>query len=775
LVALILVALAWQVQQPEVSATVDRTAVAPGDTVVLTIRVVARGNEPVRVAMPDLAGLELIDARESSRVQMRQSTAERVTVRVLRLRAVSVGRAVIGSVRVEQDARKGEAPAIAVEVTATATPAPPALDRSIRQLIDRMSPPAAGRVVVAVLPSRRSVVLGDQVDLVTVAWFPRDVRSRLRGIPTFEGPEVEGAWSYQHSGPAGVALSRRVGDTWYDLFVQYETVFPLQTGAVRVGRAAVSYSLPLTYSFLSRELRHVVQSDSMDIEVAGYPPAKRPAGFRGSAGGSLALRVEPTALDLTVGDARTFSVALEGRGNVSLWPEPEIRWPIGLRTYPGDVQVTVSRDSGVIRGSKQFTYLLVPDSAGAYRIASPTYPYYDLDQQRYVVLAAAPLEIVVRPGAGPVVARVAPPPLLPRMRPAVFRAGRLPGSAWWLIGLAPFAVLGVFQVRRLPRRRRASPRAAQARLDWLERRFARELERIVPRVQMREGDGLADALRAAGVEAPLAAHVARVRDRLRQALYGPQGTTDPEELRAEVEEVLRVLLGTRSGKRRSGAFARLMVLCLLAGARGAPAQDMSPERLYAAGAFRAAADSFGARAAHEPDQAANWYNLGNAWYRLGEDARAQAAWVRAARLLPRAGEIERAMSLVPSPDPSSERLLWVGPVTPDEALATGLVLWIAGWVLLWWRRVRPIATGALVAAAVAVGYGALALKRYRQPVAVTLATETPLREAPYGSASAPRRLREGTAVLVRRERGGWMLVSYGGAVGWVERSEVERL
>lgn len=774
--AALAVLLAPQLQQLQVAATVDRNTVARGDTLVLTIRVSARGNEPVRVASPNLTGLELLDAQERSRVQMAQGTAERVTVKRLRLVAASVGRAVIGPVRVEQGNRTAEAPAIGIDVTAVAGTAQPTLDPGVRQLLERMPPPpAAESVDVVVVPSRRSVVLGDQVDLATVAWFPREVRSRLRGIPTFEGPEVEGAWSYQHVSPVGVAMSRRVGVAWYDLFVQYQTVFPLQSGAVHIGPAAVSYSLPLTYAFLSRELRHVVQSDSLDIEVAGYPPARRPAGFRGGAGGSLALRVEPTAVELPVGDAHTVSVALEGRGNVELWPEPEIRWPIGLRAYPGDVQVSVARENGAIRGTKTFTYLLVADSVGVYRLASPTYPYFDLDQQRYVVLVAAPLEIVARPGAGPALARIAPPPLLGRMRPAVLHASRLPAGAWWLLGLAPMAVVALSHVRPTWRRRPRSRARGPARLESLERRFRRELERLVPRMPRREGDGLADALRAAGVEAPLAAHVARVRDRLRHALYGPQGRTDPEELRAEVVEVLRGLLGERSGTRRSGAFARLALLCLCAGWRSAQAQDLGPERLYAAGAFRAAADSFAARAAREPDVAASWYDLGNAWYRLGADAQAEAAWVRAARLAPRTAEIERALSLVPAADPLSERLLWVGPVTPDEALAAGLVLWIAGWLLLPWRRARPIAAGALVAAAVAGGYAAVALSRYRQPVALTLAAETPLREAPYPSASAPRRLREGTAVLVRRERAGWVLVSYGRTLGWVERAEVERL
>ncbi len=762
-------------QQPEITASVGRARVARGDTVTLTIHVAATGNEPVRIADPELSGLELVDSREVSRVQMVAGVAQRVTERVLRLRALSVGPATIGGLRVAQGSRSARAADLVVMVTSAAAPPAP-LEPSIRRLVDALSPPdSTDQVVLDVVPSRSQVALGEQVDLVTVAWFPRAVRSRLRSIPTFEGPDVQGAWAYQHTGPAGVALSRLVRGRWYDLFVEYETIFPLQTGAVRVGRASVSYSLPLTYSFLSRELRHVVQSDSALIDVAPDPVVGQPSKFRGAAGGGLTLQIEPLSQEMAVGDARTVTVALEGRGNVALWPEPEMVWPQGLRAYPGEVQVSVQRENGLIRGRKTFSYLLVADSAAVYHVPSPTYPYYDLDTRRYVELRGARLEIVSRPGPGPSVARATPPPLLVPRRPLLPPLTRAPLGLWLGLGMAPFVVLALGRLRRrAPRATEVStrrPRPELGRLEALERHFRRELERLVPLAERQDGTALADALRAAGVESSLAGQVARVRARLRQAVYGRRRVTDPAELAVEVEEVLRALLGQRAPRRRSGPFARTLIVCLLAvpvAARG----QATPERLYAAGAVRAAADSFAARAAAEPDVAAHWYNLGDAEYRLGADARAAAAWVRAARLAPRNQEVALALGLVPPGDPVTERLLWVGPLTPDEALALGIALWVGGWLIALRRRWRPLAAGVLVAAVVTAVYAGVLWRRYREPIALTLESETPLREAPYGGASGPDRLREGTAVRVEAVRAGWLLVRYGDARGWVLRREV---
>lgn len=750
---------------------VDRDAVSRGDTVVLTIQVTARGNEPVRIGNLDLVGLELVETRESSRVQMTGGVAQRFTERVVRLVARTPGRGTIAGLRVEQGSRAAEAPAISVTVTPVEAAAT-SLDPAVRRLLDGSEPPAApDQVMVQLVPSRDAVVLGDQVDLVTVAWFPREIRSRVRAVPVFEAPDVQGAWTYQHAGPAGVAVSRRVGDHWYDAYVQYQTVFPLTTGALRVGRASVAYSLPLTYSFLSRELRHVVLSDSAVIRVSPYPETGRPSGFTGAAGGALVERLEPTTHELSVGDARQVTVSLEGRGNVALWPEPRLEWPSGLRAYPGEVHVSVSRQEGMVRGAKTFTYLLVADSAGRYRVRPGVYSYYDLDARRYVQLTAAPLEVVARPGPGPAALRIEPPPLMRAVPPRLAFVSRLPPAAWVALGALPMLLLMVARWRRVPVRRvRPVARPDGGGLDSLDRRFRRELERLVPRAPWRDGEGLADALRAAGVEAPLASQVARVRDRLRQALYGPGGATDADELRAEVQEVLRALVGERSGAPRSGAFTRVSLALLLLPAV-ARAQAASPERLYEAGAVRAAADSFAARAAREPLVAAHWYNLGNAWYRLGADARAEAAWLKAARIAPRHAVVERASELVPLPDAWSEGLLWVGPVAPDEALAGGAAAWLLGSVLLLFRRWRPIALGFMVAGAGLGGYAGLTLRRYHRPAAVVLA-DTPLREAPYGSAQALLRLREGSAVVIERTRPGWYLVRHAGAQGWVLRGEV---
>jgi len=202
---------------------------------------------------------------------------------------------------------------------------------------------------------------------------------------------------------------------------------------------------------------------------------------------------------------------------------------------------------------------------------------------------------------------------------------------------------------------------------------------------------------------------------------------------------------------------------------------MSAEALYDAGALRAAADSFAARAAAAPRVAAHWYNLGATLYRAGADGKAMAAWTKAARLAPRDPLVRRARELLPPPDAASEALLTMGVATAGEwALAAGLC-WIALWTAVAARRRRSLVLTLAFVSVAAVGLAAREGMRGAQPLAIVLNAGTPVRVAPYGGASPASMVEAGAALLVERPYGAWLEVRrHDGVRGWVLAAEVSR-
>jgi hypothetical protein len=775
---LLLLARLLAPQQPIVSASVDRTDVLVGDVVILTVRVVVDGAAPVRVPDPILSGLELRGSHDVSRVRVEGGVTRREVTRELRLVAVTPGRATIGAVRIHWGDQTAETAPIAVTIGAANATTAATLSPRLRAVLDTLRPPPPGDEVVAeVLAIPETVTLGEQLDLVTLAWFPRELRLQLRTPPTLTPPDVQGAWTYQQATAPGVVASRELEGHWYDLFVSHQVVFPLSAGAVAVGRATVSYVRPLSYSFLSRELQHEVQSESLQIAVDPQPGEGRPADFSGAAGGGLTLTLQTSDSTLVAGGAATVSLAVSGTGNVALWPEPRVAWPPGLRVYPSGVEIETETHEGLIGGTKWFRYLLLADSAGRHLVPGSVYPYFETATGRYAVAATSGLRLTAPPGVAPALARPLPPPLMVRGPPGIGeRFAAVAGWVWIVLAaIPPFVAVLVPLVRRWPRpARRGAAETDVLALEALDQELRVALERRVGTAAQLEGVALAAALRAAGVETSLAQHVTRVRDRVRHAVFGPQGTSDRAELSAEVHELLRALAGQAPGaERRELVETAVVLLAALLASPGA-AQAPRPEALYQAGAFQAAADSFAARVARQPGVAAYWYNLGAAYFRMGDDGRARVAWVRAARLAPRRGEVRRAAELLPA-DPLGRRLAPVAPITPAEGAAAAFALWVAGWVLVAARRARRLGLAAMGLAAVCALAAWWIAGRYREPAAVALEESVPLRGAPFAAAEAPWYVPMGGAVRIERSAGAWLLVSRGDAIGWVRLGEVARL
>ena len=758
---------------PVATASVDRRDLAVGELVTLTLRVESSGNEPVEIGEPMLSGVERRGFREQSQVSIQGGVATRVTTRQIQLLTTVAGTGFIGPIRVRQGRETAETPQLTLQIVQRASVATASLSPRARALVADMPPPdGIESVALGTLASPGSVMVGAQVDVIVAAWFPREIRVQLRTPPTMTGPTFQGAWVYPQAGPSGIAGSRLVNGRWYDLFVTHDVVFPLAPGRLAIGRARVSYGLPITYSFMTRELRHEVLSEPLAVTVTSQPAAGRPAAASGMAAAGLRLAIDAAPRALALGNASTVSVTLTGRGNVALWPEPEISWPDDARIYPGDVEQLVRFDNGQIVGSKQFRYLLVPDSAGVHAIRNVRVSYFDLEARRYATLRAAPVEVV----AGESAARPAAPgmklPLLASGGPGI---GAYPIPRSWLViamALGPLVALLVRLAPRLRRlfRRRTPP--GPESLDSAHRRFRVVLERLVPAAALREGDQLDDALRAAGVEPAVATHAARVRDRLRHAVYGPGGASDPEELTAETNEVVKALVGETVGRADGRTVAAVLALVLGA---SSVATGQTAERLFEAGAFRAAADSFTVRARSEPLVAAHWFNLGASLYRGGDNVAARAAWIRAARLDPREPSMNNALRLVPAPDALTRALAPVEPFTPTEGWIAAIALWSVAWLLVAARSRRWLVALSLILALLAGAWALRASQRYARPVALVRRPNTPLRLAPYGTAPSRRAVNDGVAVLVTRTNGSWLMVRRGTETGWLLVSEVVRI
>ncbi|HVH66520.1 MAG TPA: BatD family protein [Gemmatimonadales bacterium] len=775
----LLVAAVQSVAAPDVTARLDGTHLVAGEVVTLTVEARSRSADPVAVTLPALTGFMIVGSRDVTEVSIEAvGSPVRTTTRQLQLRALRSGTLVIGPVRVRQGHRE-----------VTTRPLEVVVDPAVAGLAATLSPVARGMLEAAPAPARSdrvaltliipgdSVLMGQQLDVIAAAWFPRDLRARLPRPPILSLQTAEGVWSYPGAVPSDVAASRLVRGNWMDLFVAHQAAFPLAPGRIVLPPASLQYAEAASFG---REESFSLRSDTVPVTVLPLPGAgAAAAGQVVGQGLTLSLDIEPQ--NFSVGEPIVATATVSGTGNVALWPEPALRWPAGFRAYAGEVGMRVEPRAGRIAGTKAFHYLVVPDSAGSFVMPEVRYRYYDLASESFATAGLPPRSLAVAPGIEPRAAR-ALPPLAPHGAPAwsdEVARGLVPwGWLALLVGPPLFAWLWRRRSVAAPVSEPAPGPPPLTRLGRMEREFHLVLASHVPDPRSRDGDGLARALRATGVERAVADHVMRLRDRLRASRYGPRGSGDAAELARELERVLRVLGAEPDGRRRVVA---LMVLAFLgAGSlpRSVAAQVGAPgaEALYQAGALRAAADSFAARAAAEPRVAAHWYNLGATLYRAGADGKATAAWTKAARLAPRDPLVRRTRDLLPAPDAPSELLLTTGLATPAEWAVMAGGLWVVLWLAVAGRRRALLVLGLGVLTATAVGFAAWEGLREARPLAIVLNPATPVRVAPYGAASAASTVEAGAALLVERRYGAWLEVRRDDGVhGWVLAAEVARL
>ena len=338
----------------------------------------------MQVTLAPFTGLEIVARSERTEVGFGAGPT-RTTVLEVRLRAVRPGHWQIGPARATQGRDTVEAAPVIVDVAASRAATASTLSPRLRHLLDLAAPPPAGQPAVDLLVSTDSVRVGEQVDVATAAWFPRDLRLQLRRPPTLQPPVIDGVWSFPQATPTGIAATRSIRGRWYDLFVAHQVVFPLRARHGRhsarhaqvqhAGRAAVLQS--------GRAFR--VVEPGRHSRRAGAPGGGPPGGVR------RRDRVPALSLDrhvdrttATVGEGVAVEIRLSGEGNTALWPAPELRWAANLRAYLERVDEQVATTEGRVGGSKTFRYLVVPDSAGALTLPAVRYAYFDLAAGRYL-------------------------------------------------------------------------------------------------------------------------------------------------------------------------------------------------------------------------------------------------------------------------------------------------------------------------------------------------------------------------------------------------------
>ena len=555
--------------------------------------------------------------------------------------------------------------------------------------------------------------------------------------------------------------------------------------------------MPLSTSFFSREESFELRTDSVHFLALDVPAAGRPPEF-GGAVGSLAASARISSTHGRMGDPVVFTLRLEGNGNVKLWPRPPLTLGWAAIANGGE-RVIVDTSLSLVRGSKEFDWLLTPRQPGQQRIPSLAYPYFDPQRRGYADAHAPPLSLDIATAAMAVIDSV------PTARLGIRRTLRdelpppLPSRAWFWLVLAAAPVPAVARKVRIRTRRRTERRSATRRLQQAHARTeplsARSLRRLyleavgdrVPRTigSTRPAD-FTRALRLAGVTEQTAHSAGALLELLDNAAFSPAGTIADDAL-ATADACVRAINAEAVRTVTTSASTRIFrsIVVLLACSAALRAMPDAVAVTFTQGvvaydhaAFTTAERLFGRVATRVPRSVDAWANLGTASWSRGDSASAVRGWQRALRLDPLDDELRDridAVAPVPARSPS-----YVPPVPVNFLAFLALACWLGAWGFLAappryrFRHTRPVA-GAVMSIAIVALLGALELSDRLEPHSLAvLRTSEPLLPGPGpGSGLAITNASIGETGLLGVREGAWVRIALdAGRAGWVPVASV---
>ncbi len=231
------------------------------------------------------------------------------------------------------------------------------------------------------------------------------------------------------------------------------------------------------------------------VRVLALPRTGRLPGFTGAIGKFTVAQPKLSAAETEAGEPVTLSIAMAGEGNLEGVAAPEMDAAGGWQIYkPTSEYQPDPEDHNTARGSKTFTYTLIPGRAGLRATPAIPFCYFDPERRAFVDLTIPPLPISVKPStaagaAAPVETAKSEPPRAeetprvaePTMTGLEEKAGRWtrspgpPLHGWWLLAIEltpPALLLALWAWRRrrdylaanpqIIRRRRAHAAARRA-------------------------------------------------------------------------------------------------------------------------------------------------------------------------------------------------------------------------------------------------------------------------------------------------------------------------
>ena len=255
-------------------------------------------------------------------------------------------------------------------------------------------------------PDKEQVHLGEQVT-ITYRLYTRTNLS----VESIEYPKSIGFWS-EDLLPVRAARfnNTQINGINYKVATLYKSaMFPTQIGDLKISPMTAICNVevsqrkrrgvfddPFFNSMFQETQRKFIESDTLTISVVSYPKTP-PLDFTGAVG-QFSINSWLDTLDVSINEAVSLHVLLQGTGNLNQFKINQIKFPQNMEVFPPTSSFKRDEFRDQITGEQKFEYILIPRQSGSYTINPITLTYFDPDLDQFFTIKSKPLSLVVNPG-----------------------------------------------------------------------------------------------------------------------------------------------------------------------------------------------------------------------------------------------------------------------------------------------------------------------------------------------------------------------------------------
>ena len=238
-----------------------------------------------------------------------------------------------------------------------------------------------------------TVYVGQQVSYDGVTLVDDVARGNLRANPEYTPSQIVGVTVYDFPFDTTTITDSIVNGTHFRRYLFHRALFPLTPGTYTIPSSTLRYALPASESYGSELQPYTLVSEPSAFVALPMPDAGKPLDFTGAVGGFNDTAFTDGAT-VRIGDTFVFTVRVSGVGNIDLLPRPVIAidWATVVN---GAERVEWDSTGTLVRGIKEFNWVVTPKVVGDVAISTVRFVYFDPSTKHYAIATTNPIPLTI--------------------------------------------------------------------------------------------------------------------------------------------------------------------------------------------------------------------------------------------------------------------------------------------------------------------------------------------------------------------------------------------